>query len=187
MTTTAARIVVAQGAHVYVAPVGTAAPVTAIAAPAVAWVEVGLFTPDSLSFATSPSFAEVNSHQSNYPTRRMQESDSATVSVDLQEWSGANFTTVFGGGILTTVSAGVFKFAPPAVGARTEVAALIDIQDGAKHYRYVIPRSINVEGVSQDLQKGQEARLPLSLAILGGDTGDPWYMLTDDTAFTPAP
>jgi hypothetical protein len=187
MATNSARIVVAQGAHVYIAPTGTSAPASEVASPASAWVEVGLFTPDSLSFTSDPTFAEVNSHQSNYPTRRMQETDSATISVDLQEWSGANFQTVYGGGTLTTVTAGHFKFAPPAIGARSEVSVLVDIQDGSKHYRYVIPRALQVEGVTQELQRGQEARLPLSLAVLGGDTGDPWYLLTDDTAFTPAP
>ena len=123
----ATRIVVAQQARVYLAPVGTTAPTSATAALSGAWKEVGLFTPDSLKFATDPSFEEVRSHQSNYPTRRFQTQDAATAEVDLQEWSGDNFIAVYGGGTLTSPSAGVYKFAPPAIGARIDVAAIIEI------------------------------------------------------------
>jgi hypothetical protein len=186
MATNPARQTVAQMARLHLSPVGTIAPADAVAALAAAWLEVGLFTPDSLTFATDPSFNEVNSHQSNYPTRRIQESDSATVSVDLQEWSGENFRSVYGGGTVTMLTAGNYKFVPPALGARQEFSAIITIQDNAKHYRYVVPRCMQIEGVEQALQKGEEARLPLRLAVLGGDVGDAWYLLTDDPAFAPA-
>jgi hypothetical protein len=169
-------------AKVYLAPVGTTAPTTATAALAPAWKEVGLFTPDSLKFKTDPQFQEVRSHQSNYPTRRFQTQDGATFDVDLQEWSGDNFMAVYGGGVLS-VTGSTYKFAPPQVGARIDVAAIIEIVDGGKTYRRIVPRCTQVEGVEQSFTRANESTLPLRLAVLGSDVGDAWYDLSNDPQF----
>lgn len=187
------NIVVAQMARVYLAPVGTPAPAgPAVVMPA-AWREVGLFTPDSLGWATDPSFEEIRSHQSNYPTRRIQTEDAATVSVDLQEWTGENFKAVYGGGDIVVVAAVTgppaipehYRFSPPQIGGREQVAACIEIIDGSKHYRRMVPLCEQNEGVEQSFEKTSESSLPLRLAILGADIGDPWYDITDDPAFEP--
>ena len=187
------NIVVAQMARVYLAPVGTAAP----GGPAVimpdGWREVGLFTPDSLGWSTDPSFEEVRSHQSNFPTRRFQTEDAASVEVDLQEWTGENFKAVYGGGEITVVAEQVgppaipehYRYAPPKIGGRSTVAACIEIIDGTKHYRRMIPRCEQAEGVEQTFERTSESTLPLRLSVLGSDLGDPWYDLTDDPAFEP--
>jgi hypothetical protein len=184
------RIVVAQMARVYLADVGTAAPADATTALAAAWKEVGYFTPDSLAWATDPSFQEVRSHQSAYPTRRFQTEDTATAEVDLQEWSEANFKAVYGGGTVTEILPSMtpkqYRFAPPAIGGRTQVAAVIEIVDGAKHYRRVIPLAEQSEGVQQKFERTSESTLPLRLTILGADVGDSWYDLILDDAFAPA-
>jgi hypothetical protein len=182
------RITVAQMARVFLAPFGTAAttalaaltPTSEIPTP---FVETGLFTPDSLNWSTEPSFEEVRSHQSFYPTRRMQTEDNATLSVDLQEWSADNFIAVYGGGTVSLITAGNFKYVPPPPGARAEVAVVAEVVDGTKRYRYVIPRGMQVEGVEQDLGNSAEGTLPLRVAVLGVETGDPWYLLTNDPAF----
>jgi hypothetical protein len=177
-------------ARVYLAPVGTIAPDGPVATLDPAWKDVGLFTPDSLEWATNPGFQEVNSHQSNYPTRRFQTTDAATVQVDLQEWSGDNFKSVYGGGTVTSVTpsgggAPYYKFSPPAIGGRTNVAAIIEVTDGTKHYRRIVPKCMQSEGVTQQWHKTAESTLPLRLSILGSDVGDPWYDVTDDPAFDP--
>lgn len=184
------RIVVAQMARVYLADVGTAAPADATTALAVDWKEVGYFTPDSLGWSTDPSFEEVRSHQSAYPTRRFQTEDTATAEVDLQEWSEANFVAVYGGGTVTEITPALtppqYRFAPPAIGGRKQVAAVIEIIDGAKHYRRVVPLAEQSEGVEQKFERTSESTLPLRLTVLGADVGDSWYDLTDDPAFAPA-
>lgn len=182
-----AQILVPSRAYTYIAPVGTIAPVDESAALDPAWNAVGLTTPDSLSFATNPTFDQVVSHQSDYPVRRMQTGEEATVSVDLQQWNTANLTAVFGGGTVTAPTAGKFKFVPPALGARPEKSAIIEAVDGTKRYRWVFPRVMQVEGVESALNKGNEARLPLRLAVLGDDTASPWYLLTNDPAFVVTP
>lgn len=186
----ATRITVAQMARVYLAPVGTLAPDGPVAVLDPDWKDVGLFTPDSLEWATDPGFEQVNSHQSNYPTRRFQTTDAATVQVDLQEWSAANFKAVYGGGSVVSITptgggAPYFKFSPPAIGGRDNVAAIIEVIDGSKHYRRIIPKCMQAEGVTQQFHKTSESTLPLRLSILGSDVGDPWYDCTDDPAFDP--
>lgn len=193
MATDANKIVVAQMARVYLAAIGTAAPAGPAVVMPTGWREVGLFTPDSLGWSTDPSFEEVRSHQSNYPTRRFQTEDSATLSVDLQEWSAQNLAAVYGGGTVVNVAAVTgppaipahYKFSPPGVGARVQVAACIEIKDGIKNYRRIIPKCEQTEGVEQSFERTSESTLPLRMSILGSDVGDPWYDLTDDVAFTP--
>ncbi len=192
MATDANRIVVAQMARVYLAPVGTAAPAGVEAAMPTGWREVGLFTPDSLSWSTDPDFEEVRSHQSNHATRRFKTGDAASMEVDLQEWSGDNFKAVYGGGTITAVTTATtpavtyYKFVPPKIGERGEVACIIELVDGTKKYRRVIPRAIQVEGVDQTFERTSESTLPLRLSVLGSDIGDPFYDLTNDAAFAPA-
>jgi hypothetical protein len=175
---------------VFIADQGTAAPVGVTDDPATGWIDVGLTDPASLSFATSPEFNEVPSHQSDYPVRRIQTGDSATVSVDLLEWKGDNLKAAYGGGTITSVGVDpdiAYKFVPPALGARDEKSLLFDVIDqSGKTYRLVFPSVMQVEGVQADFQKGEAAKLPLRFAILGDDTGEAWYILSDDPALDPA-
>lgn len=188
MTVSSTEILIPARTYVYLADVGTIAPVDSVVALDPEWLNVGFTTPDSLSFSTEPEFQEVAVAQSDYPALRFQTSESATVGVTLQQWNSANFLAVYGGGLVTEdpLASGNFKFVPPSIGERTEKAAIVETIYGAKHYRLVFPRVMQMEGVQMDLQKGQEAQLPLSLGVLGGDLVDPWYMLTDDPAFAPA-
>ncbi|MFB6630036.1 IPT/TIG domain-containing protein [Streptomyces sp. NPDC056362] len=186
-TTNNTQIVIPQLSRVWLAPVGTAAPADATVAMPEGWYTVGLFTEDSLKFNSEPNFEQVRSAQSSYPTRTFQTTDAATIEVDLQQWSGQNFKAVYGGGSITVITpAGGgkhFRFAPPPIGGRSEIAACIEIIDGGKVYRYVIPRTMQMEGVSKDLAKTKESVLPLRLAVQGGDETAPWYVLTNDPAF----
>lgn len=194
MAGNSSRILVPLLPRVWLAPVGSASPADPVEALDPAWKDVGYFPPDSLQWGTEPSFQEVRSAQSNWPTRRWQDGDSATVQVDLQEWSAVNFRAVYGGGTITKVAASPgppvivehYKFVPPAIGGRRETAAIIEIIDGNKHYRTVIPRCEQSEGVETGYDKSKESTLPLRLTILGSDDLDPWFLLTDDPSFDPA-
>lgn len=188
MATTPARVTVAGMARLYLASTGTSFPADATASLPGGWTEVGLFTQDSLKFSTDPNFEDVTAHQSAYPVRTIQTSDAATLEVDLLEWSEPNFKFVFGGGTITEITPGVqFKFSPPAIGARVEKAAIAEVTDGTKLYRLCIPRCQQQQGAQLELNRTSAATLPLRLKILGGDSGDAWYMLTSDTAFDESP
>jgi hypothetical protein len=190
MATDANKIVIPGRVRAWLADVGTAFPVDCVVAPAVAWTEVGYTVEDGTSFTTDPSFGEVRSHQSDHPTRRMLETETAAVAMQLQEWSDRNFQAVFGGGTVTEVLPATipktWKFVPPTAGGRVEKALLLEAVDGAKVYRWAVPRVFQSEGVELNLVKTSEATLPLRLGVLGSDVGDPWYLITNDQAFDPA-
>jgi hypothetical protein len=188
MVETAARILVAGRAKIYIAPLGTVAPANSSVALAAPWAEVGYTVDDSLQFIETPTFGTVTSHQSDFATRIFQESEAASVEVDLQEFSSANLLNVFGGGTLTTITTpvppalGEYRFAPPQVGGRSNVACIAQVTDGLKNYRYVIPNCFQNVGVTQKLQKRGETTLPLRLQVLGTDGVDAWYLLSNDPA-----
>ncbi|RLU86267.1 hypothetical protein CTZ27_25150 [Streptomyces griseocarneus] len=190
--TNSREIVVPARTRVWLAPVGTAAPADAAVEMPAGWKSVGLTTEDSLKFKEEPNFESVKSAQTDFPSRTFQTSDAATLEVDLQQWSGTNFTSVFGGGTITEIASATegkakhFRFTPPPIGGRSEIAAVIEVIDGAKAYRYIFPRTMQMEGVETELQKSKEAVLPLRLAVQGGDNSDAWYLLTNDPAFAPA-
>jgi len=185
------EIMVPSRINVYLGPVGTVVPEDARTAPGVGWYSVGYTPDDSLTFATEPTFQEVRSAQSDYATRRFQVSDAASIAVDLQQWNLQNYKAAMGGGTVTEVTPATtpktYKYVPPKVGERGELAALVDVEDGGKHYRYVCARVFQNEGVQSQLHKGAESRLPLRLQVLGADTGDSFYLLTDDPAFASVP
>ncbi|MFG2408746.1 hypothetical protein ACGFR8_31270 [Streptomyces brevispora] len=186
------EIVIPSITRIFLGPVGSTAPADATSPMPEALRNVGLTTEDSLKFNSEPNFEQVRSAQSSYPTRTFQTQDAATIEVDLQQWSGNNFRAVYGGGTIATVTvtgppaSTHYKFTPPRIGSRTEVMAVVEVIDGGKHYRYIIPRAMQMEGVSKDLAKTKEAVLPLRLAVQGGDDLDAWYVLTDDPAFATA-
>lgn len=186
----ATRILVPQLARLYLGPVGTVAPDGPVAVLDPAWVEVGLFAPDSLSFATDINVESVQSHQSNYPTRRFQTTEGATLQCNLQEWSAQNFLAVYGGGTFTTMTPSggggtYYKFSPPAIGGRTQTACIVEIIDGAKHLRRIVPVCEQDEGVETAFNKTNESTLPLRLTVIGSDGLDPWYDISDISSMTP--
>ncbi|GAA2842873.1 hypothetical protein ACFQ0M_48060 [Kitasatospora aburaviensis] len=187
--TNAAETLVPGRFYLWLAPVGTAAPADATIALPAGWRSVGHTTEDSLKFNSEPNFEQLKSAQSDFPVRNFQTSDSATVEIDLLQWNAPNFKAVYGGGTITeiTPAGGTgtkhYKFVPPRIGERTEIAALLEVLDGGRHYRFVYPKAMQLEGVSNDLQKGAGSKLPLRLGVLGGDDTDAWYLLTDDPAF----
>lgn len=167
----------------YTAPVGTAAPADAVAALAAGWTDLGYTTEDGSSFSTEPSFEEVRSHQSDYPTRLLKTGDSATIGATLQEFSRATMVQAFGGGTITTVSAGQYRYDPPGPGGSTPTACIMDWQDGTAKFRLVIPKARARAGVELGLEKTNEAGLPLSLSAEGQAGQSPWYLLTNSAAF----
>jgi hypothetical protein len=191
MADTPNNITIAGRAHIYIAILGTAAPTDSSITMPDGWVDVGLTTDDSLQFIENPTFGTVTSHQSDFPTRTYQQADAASVEVDLQEFSAVNLLNVFGGGEITTVTppaegvAGEYRFAPPSVGGRSNVACVAEVIDGVKNYRYVIPNCFQNAGVTMKLQKRNEVTLPLRLNVMGTDGVDPWYVLSNDPAMAP--
>ncbi|MEU4703397.1 hypothetical protein [Nonomuraea dietziae] len=175
------NLFVAQIAALYLAPVGTTAPEGPAAAMPAGWKNVGMFTPDSLQWSGDPEFQEQEAHQSPYPVKVWQTKDAASLEVELLEWSADNFKAVYGGGSIEKVTpagggvAEYYKYVPPAIGTRTEVAAVLELGDGTRRMRRIIPRCMQREGVQHEMGRDAAATLPLNLSVLGSDVGSAFY------------
>lgn len=166
----------------YTAPVGTAAPADATSALAAAWTDLGFTTEDGTSFTTDPAFEEVRSHQSDYPTRLLKTGDSAVAAATLQEFNRAGLIQAFGGGTVTTVSAGQYRYDPPGPGQSTPTAVILEWVDGTARFRLVMPKARARSGVELGLAKTSEAGLPVSLSAEGQAGQSPWYLLSNAPA-----
>jgi hypothetical protein len=176
----AENLFTAQIAALHLAPVGTAAPEGPTVAMPTGWKNVGLFTPDSLAWSGDPEFQETEAHQSPYPVKVWQTKDAASLEVELLEWSFDNFAAVYGGGTIEEVTpegggAAYYKYTPPAIGTRTEVAAVLELGDGTRRMRRIIPRCMQREGVQQEFGRDASATMPLNLSVLGSDVGSAFY------------
>lgn len=179
MAANSSNIVVPGNLVISVAPLGTAAPADETSAYPSGWTDLGFTQPDASKFTTSPTFEEVRSHQSDFPTRVIKTGDALSVETVLQEFSRQTLTTVFGGGTLTTVAAGKYRYDPPATGASVPVTIGLDWTDGATKFRLIVPRARARNGVEVGLNKTAETGLPLSLSAEGVAGQSAWYLLTN--------
>lgn len=182
-------ILVPQMARVWLAPLGTVAPADPVSTMPAGWVDVGFFDPASLQWQTSPNFQSVTSHQSQYPTRRFKDSDAATVTASLQQWNSANILAVYGGGTITVQHGSApaptvwYLYTPDPTGNVPQTEACIEIIDGIKHYRRIIPICEPDSGATIQYHRTAESTLPLSLSVVYGGIGAAWTELSDDQAW----
>jgi hypothetical protein len=109
-----------------------------------------------------------------------QTKDAASLEVELLEWSAQNFIAVYGGGSIEEITpegggAKYYKYTPPSIGTRSEVAAVLELGDGLRKMRRIIPRCMQREGVQQELSRDESGTLPLNLSVLGSDVGSAFY------------
>lgn len=178
----ATNIVIPGALTLYLAPVGTAAPADAVVAMPAGWVDVGYTVEDGTAFSTDPSFEDIRSHQSDYPTRTIKTGDAATVAAVMQEFSRATITAAFGGGTITSPAVGQYRYDPPGPGTNSPQAVTCEWRDGDNRYRLVIPRARARAGVELALNKTSESGLPITLSAEGVAGQSAWYLLSNSAA-----
>ena len=172
-------------ANVYVAPVGTTAPVDVTAAWGAGWIQLGYTTEDGVTFTDSKEVNEIMAHQSFYAIDRRITSRSASVSTVLLQWSDDSFKLAFGGGTVTTVSAGLFKYTPPAPETIDYRALGIEVKDGAVTSRFVMAKGMVTDNVEMQFTRNDTAKLPIAFGLVTTGSGDPWSWISDDAALNP--
>lgn len=178
-----AELKVGANGSIHVAPVATTAPADEVAAYGSGWIDLGLMSEDGVKLRDEKTEQAFRSWQLFYPARKQITERRFTSAFVMQQWNKNNIPLAFGGGTVSTVSTGHYKYQPPAPQTRDERALGIDWLDGSYHYRLLIPKGQVGEPVESDVNKGNLALLPITFEVIGGETGDPWYLLTDDPAF----
>ena len=182
------NLVVASGGSVYVAPVGTTAPTDPDGSVSASWNEVGLITEEGANFSRGITMEEIKSWQRRTAVRRMTTDEEITSSFTLQEWTGDNFALAMGGGEVTSVGGGIYKYEfPSGNDDLDERSLMIRWDDNGKSYQLVFERGSVTEAVETTLSRTSEAKLPISFKALASlDEGTVGVeLLTDDPAFAP--
>lgn len=181
------EFVVAGNGGIYIAPVGTTLPANETVALHAAFTELGYATEDGVTVGASLNVEEIRSWQSATPTRRILTERDYTITAELQQWNELNFQTAFGGGEVSQITAGHYRYSYPSDSdALGEHACIVDWVDGDKKYRQVFPRVSPSDGGEFNLNRTSLSTLQLSLMGLKPDNEDATYLLTNDPAFAPA-
>ncbi len=181
----AGELFVGQTGQVYVAPVGTALPTAPDGTLNSAFVGLGYHTEDGVSLSVDPDIQEFMAWQSRTPVRRELNTQGITASWTLQQWNENNVPLAFGGGTVTALGGGGYRYDfPEDEDALDERSVVIDAVDGDDKMRFVIPRCNVTEAVETNFQRSETAQLPITVAALEPeDGGAQAYLLTDSAAF----
>lgn len=180
----AEEIVVANSGQAYVAPVGTTLPTDPTAALNAAFTGLGYISEDGATVTAAPEILEIAAWQSRQSVRREMTSQAITVAFSLMQFNESTIPLAFGGGAVTSLGGGKFRYDFPDDQDALDVrAAVLEAQDGTKHYRWVFERCNVTESVETSVQRGAAALLPITLSVLVPESGSPGYFLTDDPAF----
>lgn len=175
---------IAGTGEAYYAPVGTALPATADAALNAAFVGLGYHNEDGVTTNREVSITDHKAWQSKYPIRRTRESEDFTIGFTLLQWNEVTVPFAYGGGDLITVSSGQYRYDPPvASDAIDEWSLVVDVDDGSRRMRFVIPRGSVTDAVESGFTSNGMAELPISFKGLEPAAGGAvWYPLFNDAA-----
>ena len=182
MPQTASEIVVGGNGALWVAPVGTAAPTTTLAALNVAFIDMGFATEDGLTVTAGKTIVDIRVWQSFYAARKLVTDRNFRVAFSLRQWNEVNLPLAFGGAMSgTTPNYLLQPSAPEVVDTRSFVFEWVD---GSKNYRLYLPVGLVSEDVETKIARDDSAPLPLTIDVLDPGGGvKPWSLYTNDPAF----
>jgi len=178
------EIVVAASGTVWVALPGTTRPTDPTSVPPAGWVDLGYVSEDGATLSDAKSVEDIRSWQSFYPTRKIIAEKTVAATFTLLQWNETNIILAFGGGEVSNITTGVWRFIPADPDAGTdERSIMLDWVDGSRNFRLIIPRCLVVDTVETTLQRTAAAELQLTFHTTPRDDEDPFILLTDDPAF----
>lgn len=169
----AGDLIVAGDGQVYVAPVGTALPTTGPSqALNSAFEGLGFLTDDGVSLSVSPDIQDFMAWQSRRPIRRELKAQEVQVQFTLQQWDEDSVPFAFGGGGITDLGAGSYRYDLPDDSAQLqEKAIVVDLIDGSIRWRWVFPRGNVTDAVESKFSRDSAAGLPVTWKALEPTTG----------------
>jgi hypothetical protein len=181
MTIDADEVRVAGAGHVYCAPAGTATPddLDALSSP---WVDLGYVTTDGVTLKFDRTTENLDAWQGS-KIRILTTEEPKSVSFTLMQTNADVLQTAFGGGTVTSLGGGLYKFEPPDHGQNDERVLCIEFVDGDVSYRYNLPRTQLEGGVEFNLQRTGATQYPLTFGVLDNGDDPDWNIISDDPAF----
>lgn len=178
------EIVLGGTGQVYVGAVGATAPTTdSSSLSASAWHGLGYTTEDGVSAAQSPEIQRFGAWQTKQDIRRERGKESFSVSGVLLQWNEDTLPFVFGGGSITDLGGGQYKFTPPtSSSALAEKSLVVDVVDGSNRVRIYIPRGTVVDGTDTQFNRSGLSTLSFSFEAMEPDDGTPAYTVFSNIA-----
>jgi hypothetical protein len=173
--------VIAGTGQAYIAATGTALPTTEDTTLNTAFSGLGYHTEEGVAIKNAPEIKEFGAWQSAYAIKTKRVKEQFEISLAMLQFTEINIPAAFGGGTVSEVSTGHYKFTPPDENDSVfERALVVDVDDGSTRLRFVIPRATVVEGVETSFSRDEMAILPITFRALEPDDGTPaWHLLTD--------
>lgn len=181
------ELFVGKSGDVYLAEVGTPLPTTPTEVLDSNWEAPGYLSEDGVTFSIGGEVTDFNVWQSLQPARREKTSQDITVGFSMTQWNEISVPLAFGGGDITDVGGGAYRFDfPAAETALDERALVLDVVDGDNKHRFVFQRGNITEPVEVTFQRGSLAALPVTFSVLAPEGGgSPGGFYSTMTAFAP--
>lgn len=180
------EVVLAGTGQVYVAAVGSTAPTSESSAlSASTWSGLGYTTEEGVSTNFSVEIQKFGAWQSKNDIRRERGDEVFRVTFNLLQWNEVNVPFVFGGGAISDLGGGSYKFTPPAsTAALAEKSLVADVVDGSSRLRFYIPRGTVVDAVDSQFNRSGLGTLPVAFEAMEPDDGTPsWSFFSNLASF----
>lgn len=168
--------------RLYVAPVGTAPPAATATAWPAGWVDLGYLTEDGPKLSPQVASKDVKAWQSFFPVRTIVTERGLDVAFKLEQRNGTILKLAFGGGTVTALGGGDYKYAPPAASFIDERAFGIEVDDGTIIDRYLCYRGVVKDVGDLTFKKDEATTYDLKASLLAPATGDLWNLISNDPA-----
>jgi hypothetical protein len=168
---------------ILVAPVGSTEPTDVTSAWAAAWVDIGLIDDDSMpSMTPNRETAEIGAWQKKQPVRIVETSRNEEWKITPIQRTGTVLKRAFGGGTVTALGGGLYKFTPPSAGSVDEMAYGIEVVDGTIIDRYVLRRGMVSDTGEIVFAKDDATKFPLTIRSLEPSAGTSWELVASNDA-----
>lgn len=167
---------------VWVAPLATTVPVDVAAWPA-GWVDLGLLDEEATPELTpTRDITDIRAWQRFFPVRSVKTSEGMEYTFTLIQKSGTNLKLAFGGGTVTNLGGGIYRYTPPAAGFIDERMLGIEVIDGSVTDRFIARRAYVVDTGTITFSKVAAVSFPLTVRVLEPTSGERWELISNDTA-----
>ncbi len=179
---------VAVTGNLYLAEVGSTLPAPGsdpATPPDAAFLDCGYSEEDGVSLKVTPDIKEFGAWQATTAVRRSRKSQVLAISGKFEQHNPVTIPAAFGGGSFDTTDFPTYTF-PVAGDPLVEYAVILDVLDGDRIERHVLPRAnAGLDEVEVSYNADNLASLVISLKSLAADVA-PYVIYSDDAAFAPA-
>lgn len=168
-----------------VAPVGTTAPANTSGGWPAGWVDLGYGEDGGPPAEVRPNQTtkDFKGWQDYYPVRTVSTDRAMEWIFKLIQKSGTNLKLAFGGGTITSLGGGDYKFVPPAASFVDERAFGLEVTDGSIIDRFVLTRGLVSALAPVQFRKDDIVKFDLTIKALAPPSGsDPWTLISNDPA-----